>query len=177
MKATDIKNKILWGICSIGCLGFSYWLCRFAFFGIHGMKQWPNALAVVGLVIVVIASIVGKRKLSIATVAGYIGGFIIAMIFNTDGLDPGGGRTNNAWIIWGCVFILSVIIGLFIENKGRIVGFISTLIVICGLTVFVLVQIFKDFSVVTILIPVIVILALASILGYVRKKSESMKKG
>jgi len=137
----------------------------------HGMKQWPNMLAMVGLIIIVIASIIGKRRLSVATVAGYIGGFVIAMIFNTDGIELGGGRTNNAWIIWGCVLILSVIVGLFLEKESLVVSFVTIFIVLCGLTVSLFIQIFKQFTVVIILVPIIMILVLVSILGYV-KKSE-----
>ena len=106
-----IRNRLLWGICTIGLFGISYWLCRFYFFEMHGMKDWPNLLSVLGTVIIVIAVIFGNRIVPLAVVAGYMGGFIIAVIFNTDGVDPGGGTTNNAWIIWGTVFILSVLIG------------------------------------------------------------------
>lgn len=113
-----IKNKILWGVSMIGLLAISYWLCRYEFFGVHGMKQWPNMLAIVSLIIIVIASIGGRRLLSVATIVGYIGGFVLGMIFNTDGVDQGGGRTNNAWIIWGTVFICSILISI-------ILGFIS----------------------------------------------------
>jgi hypothetical protein len=102
----------------IGLLGISYWLCRYTFFKIHGMKGWPNLLAIISIFVLVIATILGKRILSAATVIGYMGGFILAMIFNTDGVDPRGGRTNNAWLIWGVVFIVSILIG-FILNKVR----------------------------------------------------------
>ncbi|MTI49969.1 MAG: hypothetical protein FH761_19230 [Firmicutes bacterium] len=122
MKSMDIKNKILWGISMSGLLGISYWLCRFTFFEIHGMKQWPNLLAISSIVIIIIAIIFGNRIIPVVTVVGYMGGFIFAMIFNTDGVDPGGGRTNNAWIIWGTVFILSIIIGIifnFISPKSH----------------------------------------------------------
>ena len=108
----DIKNKILWGISMIGLLGISYWLCRFSFFEMHGMKQWPNLLAILSIAIIVVATIFGNRRIQVATVVGYMGGFILAMIFNADGVDPGGGRTNNAWIVWGAVFILSILIGV-----------------------------------------------------------------
>lgn len=118
MKPMAIKNKILWGVSMIGLLAISYWLCRFVFFGMHGMKQWPNMLAIVGLITIVIASIGGRQSLSIATVVGYVGGFILAMIFNTDGVDQGGGGTNNAWKIWGTVFICSILISI-------ILGYIS----------------------------------------------------
>ena len=38
----------------------------------------------------------GRRILSITTISGYLAGFILGMVLNTDGIDPGGGRTNNA---------------------------------------------------------------------------------
>lgn len=169
------KNKTMWGVGLIGCLGLSYWLCRFVFFGMHGMKQWPNLLAMIGLIIIVIASLAGRRILSVATVVGYMGGFVLAMVFNTDGLDQGGGGTNNAWIIWGCVFILSVIVGLFLDKGSQVVHFISTLIFLSGLVALLFLQIFKQFTMVTILAPMILILGSALILGYVREKLAKMK--
>lgn len=165
----DIKSKVLWGMSMIGLLGISYWLSRFSFFAMHGMKQWPNLLAMSGLIIIVVASIVGRRILSVSIVVGYIGGFVLAMIFNTDGIEPRG-ATNNAWIIWGCVFILSVIVGLFIEKESIVVGFISIFIVLCGLIVSLFIQIFKQFTTVTIFAPILIILGLASILYYAKKK-------
>lgn len=98
-----------------GLLGISYWLCRYTFYEMHGMKQWPNLLALLSICILVIATIFGNQIISVATVMGYMGGFIFAMKFNTDGIDPGGGRTNNAWIIWGIIFGSSTLIG-FILN-------------------------------------------------------------
>lgn len=111
----EIKNKSLWGISMIGLLGISYWLCRYTFFEMHGMKQWPNLLAILSFAILVIASIFGNQRISVATLIGYMGGFILAMIFNTDSIDPGGGRTNNAWIIWGTIFGFSILIGFILD--------------------------------------------------------------
>jgi len=116
----DIKNKILWGISTIGLLGISYLLCRFSFFQMHGMKQLPNLLAILSIVIIVIATIFGNRITPLATVIGYMGGFILAMIFNTDDVDPGGGSTNNAWIIWGVAFILSILIGIILSFISKL---------------------------------------------------------
>ncbi len=115
MKRIDIKNKSLWGISMIGLLGISYWLARYTFFEMHGMKQWPNLLAILSFAILVIASIFGNQRISVATLIGYMGGFILAMIFNTDSIDPGGGRTNNAWIIWGTIFGFSILIGFILD--------------------------------------------------------------
>lgn len=99
----------------IGLLGISYWLCRYTFFEMHGMKQWPNLLAILSIAILVIASIFGNRLITVATVIGYMGGFILAMIFNTDGIDLGGEKTNNAWIIWGTIFGFSILIGFILD--------------------------------------------------------------
>lgn len=112
MKINDMKDPIFWKICVLIAFILSYLLVRFIFFDLHGMKSWPNTLAVLGLIIVVIGILTNNQRLSLSTVIAYIGGFIIAMIFNKDGLDPGGGRTNNAWIIWGVFFLITIIVGI-----------------------------------------------------------------
>ncbi len=112
LKTMSMRSKILWAAGMMGLLAICYWLSRYAFFEYHGMKQWPTLLACVGWMSILIASVLGKKTISLATVLGYMAGFVLAMMFNTDGLDPGGGRTNNAWIIWGAVFICFVLIGI-----------------------------------------------------------------
>ncbi|MDR5660011.1 hypothetical protein RH915_10970 [Serpentinicella sp. ANB-PHB4] len=119
---TTIKNKILWGTALAGCLGLSYWLSRFVFFQTHGMKSLPNTLVIVSLIIIIITSILGRYILSLATLVGYIDGFILAMLLNTESIDPGGGTTNNAWIIWSVLFIVCLLVGLILDinYKGKI---------------------------------------------------------
>ena len=168
------KSKILWGIGSVACLGISYWLCRFVFYEMHRMKQWSNVLAIVGLIIIIIASVYEKRKLSVATVIGYIGGFALAMVFRTEGLDPGGGSTNNAWIIWGCVFILAVIAGLYMDKGSRIVSFVCTLIVLARLVTILFMELFKQFTALSVFVPVLIIIGLA--LFFPRIKNEAEKR-
>lgn len=119
MKTPNRKNKILLGVSMIGLLAISYWIFRYALFDIHGMKQWPNILAIVSLIIIIIAFINNRRTISMMTIVGYIGGFILAMLFNTDGIDQGGGRINNGWIIWGIVFIVSILAGIILELIGK----------------------------------------------------------
>ncbi len=119
LKHKVITNRIILGAMMLGLHGFVYWLCRFGFFEMHGMKQWPNLLALIGGVIILIAVMFGKRITSASTVIGYLLGFILALLFNTDGLDPGGGRTNNAWLIWGMVFIVAILIGIIMDISLR----------------------------------------------------------
>ena len=114
MKRMGTMNRILWGAVMIGLLGISYWLCRYTFFYMHGMKQWPDLLAMLGLAIMLIAISVGNRIIPIITVIGYMVGFIAAMLFRTEGVDQGGGKTNNEWFIWGAVFVFSILLSFVI---------------------------------------------------------------
>ena len=45
----------------------------------------------------------------------YIAGFFIAYLFQSDGTDPGGGRTNNLWIIWTVITIAAIIFSSIYE--------------------------------------------------------------
>lgn len=110
------KNKRLWWTLGVAGLLFAYLLCRFALFGLHGMKQWPNTLATVGVVVLAIAYLIDFRKLAITVAAGYMGGFIIAMIFNSSGSD---GETGNAWLIWAVVYFAAIAAGVVWELVGR----------------------------------------------------------
>ena len=110
-----LKKKLFWGISSLGYLALAYKLIRYNFFYLHGMKDWPNMLAIVSGVIIILFSIFGRRIPSIAAVLAYIGGFVLAMLFNSDGVDPGGARTNNGWIIWTLVYIIILLGGIVID--------------------------------------------------------------
>lgn len=119
MKNKALNYKIIWIIGAIAALCACFLLCRYSFFSMHGMKQWPLDLFIVGLIVIVIASVLNSRKVLACTVIGYIGGFALGMIFNTDGVDQGGGATNNAWIIWTLSFIAIIIISVFWELVSR----------------------------------------------------------
>lgn len=115
MLSKSLKSKLLWGVSSLGYLALAYRLVVYNFFHMHGMIDWPKNLAIIGGIIIIILSIFGRRISSLFTVGGYILGFAVAMIFNSDGLDPGGGNTNNGWIIWTVTFIIIVVAGFIID--------------------------------------------------------------
>lgn len=108
------------------CFGISYYLCRYTFFDIHGMNQWPNCLALFGLIVLLISIFFKLWWLSITTTFGYIIGFALGVVFNTDGVDYGGARTNNLWKIWTVTYLLCIVIGIIvhvvmkINNKVRL---------------------------------------------------------
>lgn len=115
-----LSKKVIWIMGLLLCLGISYLMCRFVFFDIHGMKQWPDILACVSLIILLVAIVLKMRWMSVTTAFGYIFGFILGAVFNTDGFDPGGGRTNNFWIIWTVGLLLCIIAGLAVDIAIRI---------------------------------------------------------
>ncbi|GHU66402.1 hypothetical protein AGMMS49983_15970 [Clostridia bacterium] len=124
MKSTNlskVKNRAFWAIAALIALYSSFLLCRYIFFALHGMKEYPFDLFLFGLVIIIIAVIFNWKKSMIFTVTGYLGGFAVGILFNTDGIGQGGGQTNNAWIIWTISFVVIVFIGIIIElASGRL---------------------------------------------------------
>ncbi|MCL2662276.1 MAG: hypothetical protein FWE83_02975 [Oscillospiraceae bacterium] len=126
MKST-YKKRIFWAVGTVIALCLCFILCRFTFIESHGSYQYPVLLLVVGIVTVILAAIFDGRKVMISTVVGYIGGFALGIIFNVDGVDQGGGATNNWWIIWTISFIALIAAGVIweviskcISNKKRV---------------------------------------------------------
>jgi len=109
------KKRVIYLATCLAALGISYILCRYVFFDWHGMKQFPDLLAAVSLAILLFAWVLKKQIAMLASIFGYIAGFAAGTIFQTDGIDPGGAKTNNWWIIWAAVFIACVLIGFAAE--------------------------------------------------------------
>lgn len=110
-----MKKKLIQTALSIIILLFEFWICRYVFFQWHGMKQFPFFLLTLGSAVVLIAAIFSSKAMSVAALLGYILGFFSNMILRSYGIDPGGGRTSNGWIIWGGIFLTFVLLGIVIE--------------------------------------------------------------
>lgn len=95
------------------CAGFI--LCRYVLFDIHGMRQWPCLLFAFGVFVISISFFFKAKRVSVLTALSYSIGFLSGMIFQTDGVDDGGGRTNNFWLIWTVVFIGCIIFAIASE--------------------------------------------------------------
>lgn len=89
------------------CIGFV--LCRYVFFEAHGMKDWPLYLFLCGLIVIGISFAAKAGLVSVFTSLFYIIGFAAGLLFQTEGVDAGGGRANNLWIIWTVVFACAVV--------------------------------------------------------------------
>ena len=102
---TKHKKNLILHLISLGILGVGYVLTRYIFFDDHGMKQWPLVLFVCGIVIISVSFFAKAKQVPVITALSYIVGFVAGVVFQTDGVDAGGGRTNNLWIIWAVVFV------------------------------------------------------------------------
>ena len=109
------KNIILHllSLCGL-CIGFV--LCRYVFFDIHGNIGLPVWLFVIGMVSMAISFFLEGKTTPIFTALAYIIGFIAGAIFQTNGVDAGGGATNNLWIIWTIVFVCITLASIVCEK-------------------------------------------------------------
>lgn len=93
LNKKNIRNHLV--SLSILCAGFA--LCRYVFFDIHGMKQLPVALFGVGIVFLAISFFLRGKVAPIIIALAYLIGFVSGVVFETDGVDAGGGATSNLW--------------------------------------------------------------------------------
>ena len=116
-------NHIALYLSSAAILLVDFLLCRYLFFDLHGMKDWPVVMLGLEIAVLMISFLFKGRYLPLISVNGYLAGFVVGLVLCTDGVDPGGGRTNNLWLIWLLVWLAVVLIGgaveLFYGRKGE----------------------------------------------------------
>ena len=110
------KKNIIVHLLSLCVLSIGFVLCRYVFFDIHGIKQLPVWLFVVGMIAMAVSFFLEGKTTPICTAVAYIVGFIAGAIFQTNGVDAGGGTTNNLWIIWAVVFVCLTLVGIICEK-------------------------------------------------------------
>ena len=103
------NNRMKIAVLSVGILAIGFSMIRFPLFQLHGMKQWPFILMLLCLAVIIISFILKTKITSLACSVSYIIAFFFAYIFQTDGIDASGGKTNNLWIIWTIIVIMTVV--------------------------------------------------------------------
>lgn len=63
----------------------------------------------------VLPALFGKRKLSLVTLVGFAAGLLAGMLFGPNPEGAAYGNSHYGWAIWGAVYLISVIIGIFFE--------------------------------------------------------------
>lgn len=115
-----MKRKYNIPFISILVLLIGFVFCRYVFFGVHGMKQWPTILFVSGLVGIAVSSFFKCKFISISASFGYIIAFVLAVLFEQDYAEPTGAVTmNSLWIIWTVSYLCYVLLGVIVEIVKR----------------------------------------------------------
>ncbi len=117
-----MKKSII-GFVALLALLASYFVLRYPLFNLHGMKQWPFGLAVVAIGISCVSIILKSNAVPVFAAIGYIVGFVVGLLFHSNGIDAGGGKTNNLWLIWIvvmlCFILLGVIVAVMRVQRGK----------------------------------------------------------
>jgi len=105
---TEMQSRIIGAVGAAVALSISFLLCRYIFFDLHGMMQWPFVLYLFGLIVILIAAVFGSRKVMYSTAWGYMISFMLGMALNWNTYHPERGHgayTNNNWFIWILSFL------------------------------------------------------------------------
>ena len=110
------KKHIVHHAIALGILLIGFILCRYIFFDIHGMKEFPEVLLILGLVVMAISVLTKKKILPYFISAGYIVGFVFGFIFQVTKIDANGVSVNNLWVIWAVVNVVFIVVGVICER-------------------------------------------------------------
>ncbi len=88
---------------------------------VHGRSDAAIIVAIFGVLSLVISYLLNLKVLTLTATFGYILALIIAFLFQSNGVDPAGGTTNNLWQIWLVSYWIMLAAGLiadiFIKRK------------------------------------------------------------
>lgn len=80
-----------------------------------GPVSFPSLMCQFGCVVCLIATILKARLIQWFTAGSFLVGYFFGVVFWSEGLDPGGGRTNNFWVIWATVYMIGIMVGIMVE--------------------------------------------------------------
>lgn len=99
------KRNISRYLLALAVLAAGYVLCRYVLFDLHGMREWPSVLFAAGILVLALSFLAKAKGVPLAVAIGYTAAFAVGAVFQTNGTDPSGGRTNTLWILWTAAYI------------------------------------------------------------------------
>lgn len=100
------------GIAAMAAIVAAYVVFRYPLFFLHGMKEFPLYLCILGSILIVISGVLkGNRILPTAAALGYILGFPVGKLFETNY----GEGLNSLWIIWLICFAAAILMGIIVN--------------------------------------------------------------
>ena len=118
----DNKKNLAIHITCLCLLCIWFVLCRYGLLSLHGMYDLPELLFYIGILVLGISFFAKARLVPVFTAFAYITGFVLGMLFRSEGTDPGGGRTSSLWLIWTGVYlfvIVAAVVGEWIAVRRK----------------------------------------------------------
>ena len=81
-----------------------------------GYVRLAKGLAMVALVFILASLLFNGKMVPLITSCGYFLTFLFAFFFQRDGVDPGGGPTNNFSRLWITAFFICFVLSLYFES-------------------------------------------------------------
>ena len=110
------KNHGKIHLLSLGILLLSFLIICRVLRDAGGYLNLGKFLALFALVILGCSFLMGGRLIPLITTCGYLVSFLIAHFFQRDGVDPGGGTTNNFGRLWIIAFFTCFVLSLYFES-------------------------------------------------------------
>ena len=128
MKGYIAKNKVslISHVIGLGILIIGFVLGRYVFFDVHGMKEFPVTLLVLGLAVMLISMLTSKKVLPYFISTGYLMGFVFGFLFQVTKMDVNGVSVNNLWVIWAGVYVAFIVVGFLCEALFKKYGAAAT---------------------------------------------------
>ena len=88
---------------------------------IHSRSDAPIIVGIFGVIALIISYIFKLKLLTLTATFGYVISFILGMIFQTNGVDEGGGSTNSLWQIWIVSYWVFLGMGFVVDIIKKII--------------------------------------------------------
>lgn len=112
MKKNNGKIHLL----SLGILAAGFVIANLVKPTPSGFGSTGELMALFALLILGCSFLLGGKLVPLITSSGFLVSFFAALIFQKDGVDPAGARTNNFWYLWVFIFLGCFIVSLFFES-------------------------------------------------------------
>lgn len=99
-----------------GIIIVSYITIRFVLFDKHGMKEFPDTLALVSGALSALFILCNKHVSSILSSFGYFVSFMIGLKYHKTYIDVITGNNDNLWLIWLISYAIIIGVGFIIDE-------------------------------------------------------------
>ena len=100
------------------CIGFI--ITRFPLFSLIGSYDWLRVMMLLSGALICLFSLAGRDLTANAVALSYAITYVAAHYFSTDSYDPGGGRLNNAWLLWPTFHMAATAIAYFLDRMFHV---------------------------------------------------------